>query len=222
MFLGQGGRTMSKIRTVPLWANVLYDLIKDGQKTCVLYLDMYLDVYLACDVITLKPYLSVMTDMKNDGDLLRLIRAALEVRGLVVETPRKGFIIFEVDLNPWEDVASIEAILVEAVHTIDLDLTKRGSPTITKDRIPFDQFFVMVAHLLMQARSAGCDADEKTVWRARGYEVLRYLPSNASPARVNTMTSLARWCRSRPDDCEEVITGSISVKRIVGSWEAEP
>ncbi len=164
---------MNKIRTVPLWTNVLYDLIKDGQKTCVLYLDMYLDVYLACDVITLKPCLSVMTDMKNDGDLLRLIKAALGVMGLVVETPRKGFI-------------------------------------------------VMAAHLLMQARIAGCDADEKTVWRARGYEILRYLPSNASPVRVNTMTSLARWCRSRPDDCEEVITGSISVKRIVGSWEAEP
>lgn len=214
---------MSKIMTMQVWSNVIYDLVRGGRKLDDLYLDMYVNVYIAHGVLTMRPVLklSLMDGWKDEAQLDR-VRVAVERSGLCVWS-KDAILTIRLDLDPWAERASIEALVIKAVNSIGLDLTNRFSPDedIGHQRTTLNRFILGAAHLIMLAKNAGDGEVSDVFRRSHRYEVLYNLPLVGSTSDTNTVMHLSDWCRFRPNDCKVILTTLAKVEKVVGSWEVK-
>lgn len=191
----------------------------------ILHADMYLDICIRDDIITLKPSLTVWarvgvrTAVRDENFGLRILSSAKEAlsdHGQVFSDHKDLGFRMRVDRDPWETQDPITEILMEVVRSLGFraayQATWSNAESITRPQLL--ESIRRAPHLMMLSRRLG--------------HLSRVITEDPSLRRflgavgVETLKLIGYWHRSSRLEYDDLLDALSQATMVRSSWEEEP
>ncbi len=215
---------MRSMMTQTVWKSQIL-VAQEEVNIGILRADMYLDVCIRDDIITLKPFLTVWaevgvrTAVRNENFGLRILSSAKEAlsdHGQVFSDHKDMGFRMRVDLDPWGTRYFITEILMEVVRSLGFSAayqaTWSNAESITRPQLL--ESIRRAPHLMVLSRRL----ERQSMVITEDPSLRRFLGA----VGVETLKLIGYWHRSSRLEYDDLLDALSQATMVRGSWEEEP